>query len=141
MVVTLDISDPNNIHPADKQDVGKRLALWALANTYHQKNIAFSGPVFRSMKVKKAVAVLKFGNAGKGLVLKEDSSGNGFQIAGEDRQFKNAIVKIKGATLLLSNPGVLHPVAIRYAFTNAAAATLFNAEGLPASSFRTDDWQ
>ncbi len=141
MAVTLDISDPNNIHPADKQDVGRRLALWALANTYHQKKIAFSGPVFRSMKVKKAVAVLKFENAGKGLVLKEDSSGNGFQIAGEDRQFKNAIVKTKGATLLLSNPGVLHPVAIRYAFTNAAAATLFNAEGLPASSFRTDDWQ
>ena len=141
MVVTLDIGDPSNIHPADKQDVGKRLAFWALANTYHQKKIAFSGPIFRSMKVKKNVAVLKFENVGKGLVLKEDSNGNGFQIASEDRQFKNANVKIKGSTLIVSSPDILHPVAVRYAFTNAAAATLFNAEGLPASSFRTDDWQ
>jgi sialate O-acetylesterase len=93
------------------------------------------------MKVKKNVAVLKFENVGKGLVLKEDSNGNGFQIASEDRQFKNANVKIKGSTLIVSSPDILHPVAVRYAFTNAAAATLFNAEGLPASSFRTDDWQ
>ena len=140
MVVTLDIGDPNSIHPADKQDVGKRLALLALANAYHQKRIAFSGPIFRSMKVKKNVAVLAFDNVGKGLVLKEDSSGNGFQIAGEDKQFKNASVKIKGSTLLLSNPGILHPVAVRYAFMDVPSATLFNKDGLPASSFRTDDW-
>jgi len=141
MVVTLDIGDPNSIHPADKQDVGKRLALWALANTYHQKKIAFSGPIFRSMKMKKNVAVLKFENVGKGLVLKEDSSGNEFQIAGDDKQFKNATASIKGSTLLISSPDVLHPVAVRYAFTNASSATLFTTDGLPASSFRTDDWK
>ncbi len=141
MVVTLDIGDPNSIHPADKQDVGKRLALWALANVYHQKKIVFSGPVFRSMKVKKNVAILRFGNVGKGLVLKEDSSGTGFQIAGEDKQFKNAVVKIKGSTLLVSSPDIRHAVAVRYAFANASSATLFNKEGLPASSFRTDNWK
>ncbi len=141
MAVTLDIGDPNSIHPADKQDVGKRLALLALGNAYHQKKIIFSGPVFRSMKVKKNVAVLKFDNVGKGMVLKEDSSGNGFQIAGGDGQFKNASVKIKGATLLLSDSAILHPVAVRYAFTNAPSATLFNSDGLPASPFRTDDWK
>ena len=141
MVVTLDIGDPNSIHPSDKQDVGKRLAWWALANTYHQKKIAFSGPIFRSMKVKKNVAVLKFENVGKGLVLKEDSSGNEFQIAGDDKQFKNATVKIKGSTLILSSKDILHPVAVRYAFMNASSATLFTKDGLPASSFRTDDWK
>jgi len=141
MAVTLDIGEPNSIHPADKQDVGKRLALWALANVYHQKKIVYSGPVFRSMKVKKDVAILRFDNVGKGLVLKKDSSGNGFQIAGDDRQFKNAAVKIKGSTLLLSCPGILHPFAVRYAFANASGAVLFNLEGLPASSFRTDDWE
>ena len=140
MAVTLDIGDPNSIHPADKQDVGKRLALLALAKTYHQKKITFSGPAFRSIKVKKNVAVLTFENTGRGLVLKEDSSGSGFQIAGEDRQFKNATVSIKGSTLLVSSPGILHPAAVRYAFTNAPAATLYNREGLPASSFRTDTW-
>jgi sialate O-acetylesterase len=92
------------------------------------------------MKVKKNVAVLAFDNVGKGLVLKEDSSGNGFQIAGEDKQFKNASVKIKGSALLLSNSGILHPVAVRYAFMDVPSATLFNKDGLPASSFRTDDW-
>ena len=141
MVVTLDIGDFNSIHPSNKQDVGKRLALCALANTYHQKKIVFSGPVFQSMKIKKNVAVLSFGSVGKGLVLKGDSAGNGFQIAGDDKQFKNATVKIKGSTLLISADGVAHPTAVRYAFSNTPAATLFNVEGLPASSFRTDDWK
>ena len=93
------------------------------------------------MKVKKNVAIVTFDNAGKGLVLKEDSSGDGFQIAGDDHQFKNATVKIKGSTLLVSCPGILHPAAVRYAFANASPATLFNTDGLPASSFRTDDWE
>ncbi|HTR81439.1 MAG TPA: sialate O-acetylesterase [Bacteroidota bacterium] len=140
MAVTLDIGNPDNIHPADKQDVGKRLALWALAKTYRQHAIVCSGPIYRSMKIKKNIAVLSFDDVGKGLVLREDSSGSGFQIAGEDKQFKDATVKIKGSTLLVSSPEVHHPLAVRYAFSNAPHATLFNKEGLPASSFRTDEW-
>ena len=141
MAVTLDIADPGTIHPADKQDVGKRLALWALAKTYHQNKIMYLGPLFRSMKVKKGVAILQFECAGKGLVLKGDSGASGFEVAGDDRQFKPATVKIKGSTLLMSSPGILHPAAVRYAFANASCATLFNADGLPASSFRTDEWE
>lgn len=140
MVVTLDIGNPDNIHPADKQDVGKRLASWALAKTYHQKKIVFSGPAYRAMKVKKNSIILSFDNAEKGLVLQVDSGGNGFQIAGDDKQFKNANVKVQGSSLIISHPEILHPAAVRYAFSNASTATLFNKEGLPASSFRTDEW-
>jgi len=139
MAVTMDIGNFKNIHPANKQDVGKRLALWALAKTYGQQ-VSFSGPIYRSMdRVKKSI-VLTFDNAGKGLVLKKKESGSGFQIAGEDRVFKDAAVKVQGSRLVVSHPDIKDPVAVRYAFSNTPDATLFNKEGLPASSFRTDDW-
>jgi sialate O-acetylesterase len=139
MVVTLDIGNPNDIHPANKQDVGKRLASWALAKTYNKKT-AFSGPVYRSMKIKRNTIVLSFDYADKGMVIREHPSGNEFQIAGEDSVFKNAIVNIKGKTLVVSHLEIAHPKAVRYLFSNASEATLFNKDGLPASSFRTDDW-
>ncbi len=140
MVVTLDIGNPEDIHPANKQDVGKRLALWALAKRY-KKSTAFSGPLYRSMKIRKNTIALSFDHVGKGLVLKEHSNGNEFQISGEDSLFKNAVLKIEGATLVLSHPDIVHPKAVRYAFSDVSEATLFNKEGLPASSFRTDNWQ
>jgi sialate O-acetylesterase len=137
MVVTLDIGNPDDIHPANKQDVGKRLALWALAKTY-KKSATFSGPLYRSMKIRKNTIVLSFDYVGKGLVIKEHSNGNEFQFAGEDSLFKNAVLKVEGATLVLSHPDIVHPKAVRYAFSDVSEATLFNKEGLPASSFRTD---
>jgi sialate O-acetylesterase len=140
MVVTLDIGNPDDIHPANKQDVGKRLALWALAKTY-KKSAAFSGPLYRTMKIKKNTIVLSFDYVGKGLVLREHSNGNEFQIAGEDSLFKNAVLRIVGAKLVVSHPDITHPKAVRYAFSDVSEATLFNKEGLPASSFRTDNWQ
>ena len=140
MAVIMDVGNPNNIHPADKQDVGERLARWALAKTYHEKKIVYSGPVYRSMKVKKNIIILSFDEAGKRLVLKGNPDSSGFQIAGEDRQFRNAVVVVKGATLVVSSPGIEHPAAVRYAFSNTPEATLFNDAGLPASSFRTDSW-
>jgi sialate O-acetylesterase len=140
MAVTMDIGDPENIHPANKQDVGDRLARWALAKTYHKKNVMCSGPLYRTMKIKKNVIVLSFDYSGEKLVLKGSPSAAGFQIAGEDRQFKDAIVKINGSTLVVSSPDIPHPVAVRYAFSNVSHATLFNKDGLPASSFRTDEW-
>lgn len=139
MVVTLDIGNADNIHPPNKQDVGKRLALWALAKTYNKKT-AFSGPAYRSMKIKKNTIVLSFDYADKGVVIREHPNGNEFQIAGEDSLFKDAIVKIAGKTLVVSHPEIARPKAVRYLFSNAAEATLFNKDGLPASSFRTDDW-
>jgi sialate O-acetylesterase len=139
MAVTLDIGNPRNIHPANKQDVGKRLALCAMAKTYNIK-VPYSGPVFKSMKKKGNSLELSFEHAGTGLILKGVEHGNGFQIAGSDSVFKDAVVKVRGRSLVVSNPSVVNPQAVRYAFTNSAGATLFNKEGLPASSFRTDEW-
>jgi sialate O-acetylesterase len=139
MAVTLDIGNAKNIHPANKTDVGGRLALWALAKTYGKK-VVFSGPVYRSSKKLKGSIELTFDYVGKGLVLRSSGTGTGFQIAGQDRVFKDAAVKVRGKALVVSNPDIARPVAVRYAFTNTPEATLFNSAGLPASSFRTDDW-
>lgn len=139
MAVTLDIGNPQNIHPGNKQDVGERLALWALAKTYDKK-VNFSGPVYKSIKIQKNKISLLFDYAKKGLVIKELNGETNFQIAGKDKIFKKAKVKIEGNKLVVFSDEVKDPVAVRYAFTNTSEATLFNKEGLPASSFRTDDW-
>jgi sialate O-acetylesterase len=139
MAVTLDIGNPKNIHPANKEDVGKRLALWALAKTYNKK-VEFSGPIYKSMKKKRNSIELSFEYVGKGLVLKSSEQGNGFLIAGADSVFKDARVKVKGNRLIVSHPEIVDPQAVRYAFSNSAGATLFNKAGLPSPSFRTDSW-
>jgi sialate O-acetylesterase len=139
MAVILDIGNPKNIHPADKENVGKRLASLALAKTYGKK-IPFSGPLYKSMKVVKGKAVLSFDNVGKGLVVKPLKGENNFMIAGEDRIFKKAIVTVEGSRLVISNPEIAAPVAVRYAWSNTDEGTLFNKDGFPSSSFRTDDW-
>ena len=143
MAVTLDIGEAGNIHPPNKQDVGERLALWALAKTY-KKNVPYSGPLYKSVKKKKGSIEVTFDYAGKGLVLTGGVFGNGFQIAGADRIFKNVPaggVKIRGNSLIISHPDIASPEAVRYAFSNTSGATLYNVDGLPASSFRTDDWE
>jgi sialate O-acetylesterase len=140
MAVTLDIGNAANIHPSNKHDVGKRLALWALAKTYGRR-VAYSGPLYKSMKQRKGNIELSFTHAENGLALRTGSEGNGFQIAGPDRVFRDAAAKIRGKTLVVSHPEIRNPVAVRYAFTNTPTATLFNKAGLPAPSFRTDDWQ
>jgi sialate O-acetylesterase len=143
MAVTLDIGNPKNIHPADKQDVGERLALWALAKTY-RKDVAYSGPIYKSMKKRKGSIELSFDHAEKGLVLVGESHGSGFQIAGADHVFKEVPpgwVKVVGNKLIVWHPDIANPEAVRYAFSNTPDATLFNTDGLPAPSFRTDDWE
>ena len=140
MVVLMDIGNPKNIHPADKDDVGKRLAAWALAKTYGKK-IPFTGPIYKSMKAVNGKIVLTFDYAEKGLVVNERNKENNFLIAGEDSVFKKAVVNVKGKTLLVSNVEIKKPVAVRYAWSNTDEATLYNKDGLPASSFRTDTWQ
>lgn len=139
MVVTLDIGNPVNIHPSNKQDVGKRLADWALAKTYN-KNVPYSGPLYKSMKVEKDKIVISFDHCDE-LVVKQSEDNNNFLIAGTDSVFKNAEVKIDNDQLILFNPEIKNPIAVRYAWSNTATATLFNKEGLPASSFRTDNWE
>ena len=139
MAVTLDIGNVNNIHPADKQDVGKRLALWALAKNYG-KNITYSGPLYKSMKIEGDKIIVTFDHADGGLVLKEINGKNNFEIAGADSNFVDAVVKIEGDNLIVSNNIIKSPKAVRYTWSNTAEATLFNKEGLPASTFKTDEW-
>jgi sialate O-acetylesterase len=140
MAVTLDIGEANNIHPSDKQDVGNRLALWALAKNYNKK-IVYSGPLYKSMKIEGNKIIISFDYADSGLVLNHLEGVNNFLIAGRDRKFMKADTKIEGKLLVVSNSEISDPVAVRYAWSNTAQGTLFNKAGLPASSFRTDDWE
>ncbi len=139
MAVTLDIGDLKSIHPSDKQDVGLRLALWALAKNYHKK-VFYSGPIYKSMKVLNGKIILSFKYAGKGLVMKDWNGQSDFIIAGRDRKFVKADVKVDGAKLIVYSDVIKHPVAVRYTWANAVVGTLFNEEGLPASTFKTDNW-
>lgn len=137
MVVTNDIGDINDIHPQNKETVGKRLANWALHKNYH-KEIAFSGPVYKSMEKEENQLRIHFNN-GDGLYLKNSRPEN-FLIAGTDGVFSTAIVNIDNNTLTATHPLIKEPVSLRYAFSNTASGNLFNRAHLPASSFRTDDW-
>ena len=141
MAVTMDIGECKNIHPGNKKHVGDRLAYWALSKTYNIDGITFSGPVYKQMKVKDSKVILSFDYAENGF----SSFGkdlNGFEIAGEDKIFYEAIVKLnKNKTIIVRSDKVSKPVAVRYAFKNCVEGTLFNTEGLPASSFRTDNWE
>lgn len=142
MAVTTDIGETNDIHPRNKQDVGKRLAAVALHDTY-QKNIAYSGPVYQSMKAEGSLVTLNFRAADKGLVTKDGSSTvQGFEIAGADQKFYPAHATIKNNQVVLTAPEVSLPVAVRYAWADdAGTANLFNKEGFPAVPFRTDQWK
>lgn len=140
MVVTNDIGNLKNIHPTNKQAVGKRLALWALAKTYGVKDISFSGPIYKSMEVQKKKIVIHFDFAEEGLVQKGKSLKE-FYIAGADQVFHRAEAKIKGESIIVSSKEVTNPKAVRFAYTDTAQPNLFNAAGLPASAFRTDNWE
>jgi sialate O-acetylesterase len=140
MAVTLDIGEPNNIHPANKEAVGDRLALWALAKNYNKK-ISYSGPLYRSMKTDGNKIILSFDYSDNGLIIRGDTPEKNFIIAGEDKRFVQANVKIKDNQLIVYSNQIRKPVAVRYAWGNTNIANLFNSEGLPAFSFRTDDWE
>jgi sialate O-acetylesterase len=139
MAVIIDIGDANDIHPKNKQDVGKRLALWALAKTYG-KEMVYSGPIYKSMKVEGHNIVLHFDHVGGGLVAREGETSKSFAVAGADRKFVWADARIDGDTVVVSSDKVPEPVAVRYAWADNPVCNLYNKEGLPASPFRTDDW-
>lgn len=155
MAVIIDLADahnPNDIHPKNKQDVGTRLAQWALHQTYGQKHLIASGPLYSGHVIKGDKIHLSFKNVGQGLMIgkKEglnptkqvkDGTLRHFSIAGVDRQWRWAEARIVGDQVVISSQEVKQPVAARYAFTmNPADANLYNLDGLPASPFRTDDW-
>ncbi len=139
MAVTLDIGDLKNIHPANKPEAGRRLALWALAKTYGEKNIVYSGPLFKSIQFINNTAIVSFDNTEGGLIL-NDTSDNEFEIAGEDGNFISAEAVVNNSNILVSSDKVQHPVAVSYAWSDTAAAVLFNKAGLPASSFTTHNF-
>ncbi|MFN3168286.1 MAG: sialate O-acetylesterase [Phycisphaeraceae bacterium] len=152
MAVTIDIGEANDIHPRNKQDVGDRLARWALVDTYGMQGVVKSGPLFQSVAREqiesKNVVVVGFVISGSGLKVKGDEPLRGFTIAGEDGKFVHADAKIieqqdaKPSTVMVWSDRVKDPVAVRYAWeNNPTEANLVNEEGLPASPFRTDDWK
>ena len=138
MVVTMDIGNPKSIHPSNKIDVGERLARWALAKDYN-KEVPYSGPLYKSMKVDHDKIILSFDYA-DGLILKELNGENNFMIAGDDKKFVQATIKVEGNNLTVYNSEIKNPAAVRYVWDNISEGTLFNKAGLPASSFRTDNW-
>jgi len=139
MAVIIDIGEADDIHPKNKQDVGKRLALWALARSYG-KELVYSGPIYKSMEIDGEKIILHFDHVGGGLVAGPDEPLKGFAIAGADRKFVWADAKIDGDSVVVSSDEVSTPVAVRYAWADNPVCNLYNKEGLPASPFRTDDW-
>jgi len=147
MVVTTDIGKLDNIHPQNKQEVGRRLAAWALSKAYLQYGFTFSGPMYKSMEIDRNTIRLQFDYVIKGLQIK--GSGRSpklqeIQIAGADRKFYDATARIDprdASILVVSSPRVPKPVAVRYNFSNAATGNLYNSDNLPASPFRTDKWE
>ncbi len=138
LAVAIDIGDAADIHPKNKRDVGKRLALSALANTYG-KDVAGSGPWFRAIEVKGGNLRVRFDHSDGGLQFKGPSA-RSFAIAGEDRKFTWAEAVIDGESIVVSSPAVPEPVAVRYAWDSNPEACLYNGAGLPAVPFRSDDW-
>jgi sialate O-acetylesterase len=139
MAVALDRVDFNDAHPKNKQAVGHRLALAALANVYG-RDIVWCGPMYESMQIEENKIRLRFRHVGGGPIVDGARGKNGFAIAGADRNFVWADVAVDGDTLLVWRDEIASPVAVRYAWANFPYFGLHNREGLPAPTFRTDDW-
>jgi sialate O-acetylesterase len=138
MAVAIDVGNAEDIHPKNKQEVGRRLALIALAKTYGKK-ITYSGPAFTSQQVEGNTIHLNFDFTDGGLAAKSGEL-KGFAIAGADQKFYWAKAIIKGNQIVVSSPEVPKPVAVRYGWANNPGSNLINGAGLPASPFRTDTW-
>jgi sialate O-acetylesterase len=136
--VTIDIGDAKDIHPKNKQDVGRRLALWALARDYGRR-VECASPMVKSMEKEGDKVVIHFDHAAAGLVSRSRPI-RGFAVAGADRKFVWAEATIDGPTVVVSSPAVPNPVAVRYAWADNPVCSLFNQSGLPVCPFRTDTW-
>jgi sialate O-acetylesterase len=141
MCVTTDIGNIKDIHPKNKQEVGRRLALWALAKDYGQKDLPYSGPLYDSMAIEGTKIRLKFTHVNGGLVAEGGKPLSYFTIAGEDENFVEATATIDGDTVVVQSDMVPKPVAVRFAWLDTAEPNFFNKAGLPASPFRTDSFK
>ncbi|MCX2452500.1 sialate O-acetylesterase [Pedobacter sp. PLR] len=140
MAVLLDIGEENSIHPANKTAGGTRLAYLALGNTYGIKGFGYASPAYESISIKENKAILKFEGAANGLT----SFGKAltlFEVAGADQKFYQAKASISGSSITVSAEQVKVPLAVRYAFKDFVNGELFGNDGLPVSSFRTDNWE
>lgn len=137
MAVTIDVGDPGNVHPSDKQTVGSRLALAARALAYHE-NIEYSGPIFRQTSSEEGAIRVWFDHAADGLMAKGGAL-QGFEIAGDDRHFMAANARVDGVSVIVSNPQQTRPKYVRYGWKNAPVVNLCNSAGLPASPFTSED--
>jgi len=139
MAVTIDIGEWNDIHPLNKKDVGYRLALAAEKVAYNETNLVASGPLYQSSEVQGNRVIISFSSVGRGLVAKGGGELSDFAVAGADKKFVWAKAVIDGDKVVVSAPGIDHPMYVRYAWAdNPDSANLYNAEGLPASPFTTD---
>jgi sialate O-acetylesterase len=137
MAVTTDIGEMNNLHPANKKDVGERLALWALAKDYGRK-LVYSGPLYKGYEIKGNTMVVAFDHAESGLACKGEEVTDVF-IKGEgDASFVKALAKMEGSKLIIGHPDGRKPLHVRMGWNKNALPNLMNKEGLPASPFRTD---
>lgn len=139
MAVLMDIGQEATIHPFRKKPVGQRLAYLALADTYHITGFGYHSPEYDTMTIKGDKAVIKFKYAKNGLTSYLKPL-NDFEIAGPDKHFFPARAEIRGSSVTVFSDDVPHPVAVRYAFKDFVVGDLFGTDGLPVSSFRTDDW-
>lgn len=140
MAVTTDVATVGNIHPPDKQTVGHRLALWALAETYHKPSGIYASPLFDSLKIDGSKAIVSFKNAANGLKSRDGQPLSWFTIAGADKKFVEAKAEIVGSNVVVSAAGVDKPEAVRFGWNELAEPNLSSTDGLPASPFRTDKW-
>lgn len=139
MAVLLDVGEQTTIHPPRKQQAGERLAYLALAQTYGIKGFEYASPLYKAITIEGSRAIIRFDHAENGLTSFNKPM-QYFEIAGKDKMFYPAQAAISGSTVVVSSPLVKEPVAVRYAFKDFLTGDLFGTNGLPASSFRTDDW-
>ena len=138
MAVAIDIGDATNVHPRNKQDVGKRLALWACRDCYGDKDIAVSGPLYKSSAIEGSTVRIRFDHVHGGLRAKGGKL-EGFAIAADDMKFVWADARIDGDTVVVWSDAIAKPACVRYAWASNPKCTLVNSAGLPAGPFRTDE--
>jgi sialate O-acetylesterase len=140
MAVAIDLGEWNDIHPDRKKEVGERLALAALKVAYKEKDVVYSGPIYRSSEIEGDKIILTFNNIGSGLITNDGEELNRFEMAGADKKFVWATGKIEGDKVVVRSDSISNPVYVRYAWAdNPDGANLYNKDGLPASPFRTDN--
>jgi sialate O-acetylesterase len=141
MVVVSDLVDNiRDIHPLNKQDVGKRLANMALSENYKVPGLIYKFPQYKMSALEKGKIRIQFINSEEGLILKGGDKPLTFEVAGEDKNFVPAVAKIEGNTIVVWAKSIKSPVAVRYSFKNDAIGNVFSKEGLPLAPFRTDKW-